>query len=176
MQISANKQQIQVFLFGIFWNCLFIFSIIHSGWIHSAEPTDTEGQLCRTFPSSSKVFSCYFLETSPLDLNSNQHEFLVGFPCGASGKEPACQCRRHKRHGSIPGSGRSPGVGNDYPLQYPGLENPMGRGAWQATVHGVAKSWTQLCDWAHEALDEFLMRECFFSHSVPSASLWRYGL
>ena len=38
--------------------------------------------------------------------------------------------------GSIPGSGRSPGVGNDYPLQ-PGLENPMGRGAWQATVHGV---------------------------------------
>ena len=47
--------------------------------------------------------------------------------------------------GSIPGSGRSPGVGNDYPLQYPGLENPMGRGAWQATVHGVAKRWTQLC-------------------------------
>ena len=42
--------------------------------------------------------------------------------------------------GLISGSGRSPGVGNDYPLQYPGLENPMGRGAWQATVHGVAKS------------------------------------
>ena len=48
--------------------------------------------------------------------------------------------------GSIPGLERSPGVGDDYPFQYPGLENPMGRGAWQATVHGVAKSWSQLCD------------------------------
>ena len=38
--------------------------------------------------------------------------------------------------GSIPGSGRSPGVGNDNPLQYSCLGNTMGRGAWQATVHG----------------------------------------
>ena len=41
--------------------------------------------------------------------------------------------------GSIPGSGRSPGGGNSHPLQYSCLENPMDRGAWQATVHGVAK-------------------------------------
>ena len=41
--------------------------------------------------------------------------------------------------GLIPGSGRSPGEGNGNPLQYSGLENPMNRGAWQATVHGVAK-------------------------------------
>ena len=47
---------------------------------------------------------------------------------------------------SIPGSGRSPGEGNDNPLQYSCLENPMDRGAWQATVHGVAKSRTQLSD------------------------------
>ena len=45
---------------------------------------------------------------------------------------------------SIPGSGRSPGGGNDNPLQYSCLENPMDRGAWWATVHGAAKSWTQL--------------------------------
>ena len=44
--------------------------------------------------------------------------------------------------GSIPGSGRSPGGGHDIPLQYSCLENPMDRGAWQATVRGVAKSWT----------------------------------
>ena len=44
--------------------------------------------------------------------------------------------------GSIPGSGRSPGVGNGNPLQYAGLGNHMDRGAWQATVHGVAKSRT----------------------------------
>ena len=41
--------------------------------------------------------------------------------------------------GSIPESGRSPGEGNGNPLQYPGLENPMDKGAWRATVHGVAE-------------------------------------
>ena len=46
--------------------------------------------------------------------------------------------------GSIPGSGRSPGEGNGNALQYSCLENPMDRGAWWATVPGVAKSWTQL--------------------------------
>ena len=46
--------------------------------------------------------------------------------------------------GWIPGSGRSPGEGNDNPLQYSCLENPMDRGVWQATVLGIAKSWTQL--------------------------------
>ena len=45
--------------------------------------------------------------------------------------------------GSIPGSGRSPGEGNGYPLQYSCLEKAMDRGAWRATVHGVAKSWTR---------------------------------
>ena len=44
--------------------------------------------------------------------------------------------------GLIPGSGRSPKVGNGNPLQYPCLENPMDRGAWQAAVHRVAKSQT----------------------------------
>ena len=46
----------------------------------------------------------------------------------------------------IPGQGRSPGVGNGNSLQYSCLENSMDRGAWQATVHGVAKSQTQLSD------------------------------
>ena len=46
--------------------------------------------------------------------------------------------------GSIPGSGRSPGVGNGNLLQYSCLKNHMDRGAWQATVHTVAKSLTQL--------------------------------
>ena len=48
--------------------------------------------------------------------------------------------------GSILGSGRSPGEGNGNLLQYSCLGNPMGGGAWQATVHGVAKSRTQLND------------------------------
>ena len=48
--------------------------------------------------------------------------------------------------GLIPASGRSPGKGSSYPLQYSYLGNPMDRGTWQATVHGVAKSQTQLND------------------------------
>ena len=46
--------------------------------------------------------------------------------------------------GSIPGSGRFPGVGHGNPLQYSCLENSIDRGAWQATVHKAEKSWTQL--------------------------------
>ena len=51
--------------------------------------------------------------------------------------------------GSIPGLGRSPGEGNSNPLQNSCLENPMGWGAWQATVHGVTKSQTWLSDFSH---------------------------
>ena len=48
--------------------------------------------------------------------------------------------------GSIPWLGRSAGEGSSNPLQYSCLENSMGRGAWQITVHGIAKSWTRLSD------------------------------
>ena len=55
--------------------------------------------------------------------------------------------------GSSPGLGRSPGEGNGDPLQYCCLENPMDRGAWQATVYGVAKSWTRLSDFIHSLIN-----------------------
>ena len=66
-----------------------------------------------------------------------------GSPGGSDGKESACNAGDQ---GLIPGLGRSPGEGNGYPLQYSCLENLMDRGAWQATVHGIAKSQTQLSD------------------------------
>ena len=50
----------------------------------------------------------------------------------------------HACRGSVSGLGRSPGEGNGYPLQYTCLENSMDKGAWQTTVHVVAKGWTQL--------------------------------
>ena len=68
---------------------------------------------------------------------------MVGFPNGASGEELAYQCRRHRDAGLIPGSGGSPGGGHGTLLQYSCLENPKDRGAWWATVHGVANSQTQ---------------------------------
>ena len=62
-----------------------------------------------------------------------------GFPGSSDGEESAWNVGNQ---GSIPGLGRSPGGGNDNPLQYSCLENPMDRGAWQATVCWVVKSWT----------------------------------
>ena len=56
---------------------------------------------------------------------------------GSDGKESACNVGDPS---SIPGLGRSPEEGIDYPLQYSCLENTMDRGAWWVTVHGVAKS------------------------------------
>ena len=66
-----------------------------------------------------------------------------GLPKWCSGKESTCQAGDT---GLIPESGRSSGEGNGKPLQYSCLENPMDGGAWQATVHGVAKSQTRLSD------------------------------
>ena len=67
----------------------------------------------------------------------------MGFPGGSEDKTSACNAGDP---GLIPGLGRSPGEGNDNPLQYSYLENPMDRGAWWATVHGVTKSRTRLRD------------------------------
>ena len=67
----------------------------------------------------------------------------LGFPGDSGGKESACNTGDPS---SIPGSGRSPGEGNGNPLHYSCLENSMGRGAWLATVHEVAKSRTWLRD------------------------------
>ena len=66
---------------------------------------------------------------------------LLSFPGSSDGKASAYNAGDP---GSTPGSGRSLGEGNGNPLQYSCLENPMDRGAWGATVHGVVESWTRL--------------------------------
>ena len=62
----------------------------------------------------------------------------VCMPCSSVGNESACSAGDS---GSIPGLGRSPGVGNVNPLQHSCLENPMDLETWWTAVHGVAKSW-----------------------------------
>ena len=84
-----------------------------------------------------------------------------GLPHDSDAEESACNAGDP---GSIPGLGRSPGEGNGNPLQYSCLENPMHRGAWWATVHGVAKSWTQLSE--QEPLSQFF----------PNAASYKYAL
>ena len=69
------------------------------------------------------------------------YKISLGFPGDSVSKESACKA---EHLGLIPGLGRFPGEGNGYPFQYSCLGNLMDRGAWQATVHWVAKSQTQL--------------------------------
>ena len=67
----------------------------------------------------------------------------MGFPDGSASKDSACNAGDI---GSVPGSRRSSGEGNDNPFQYSCLGNPTDRGAWWATVHRVAKSWEWVSD------------------------------
>ena len=69
---------------------------------------------------------------------------LWGFPGDAVVKNPPANAEDARDTGSIPGLGRSPIEGNDNLLHYSCLENYIGRRAWLATVHGIAKNWTQL--------------------------------
>ena len=96
-------------------------------------------------PVSLNCLSTWFYYTITLEL------VLImmtsrGFPGDSVGEESVCNAGNTGDAGSIPGWGTSPGVGYGKPLQYSCLENPMGRGAWWATVCGVAKSqtWQQL--------------------------------
>ena len=77
-----------------------------------------------------------FLE-SDLGVFSHHTHFILGFSGGSDGKESTCNA---EDRGLIPGLERSPGEGNDYPLQYSCLENFTDRRTWWATVHGVTES------------------------------------
>ena len=74
----------------------------------------------------------------------------MGFPGGSVVNNLPANAGDTGDVGLIPGSGRFPGVGNGNLFQYSCWDNPMDRGTWQATVHGLAKSQTQLSDRAHE--------------------------
>ena len=72
-----------------------------------------------------------------------RHRSPQDFPGSSVVKNPPAKAGGIRDMGSVAGSGRSPGGGDGSSLQYSGLENPMDRGVWQATVHRVAQSWTQ---------------------------------
>ena len=76
--------------------------------------------------------------------NTKQTPNCMDFPGGASGKEPACQCRRYKRCRFNPWVMKIPWRGHVNPFQYSCLENFMDRGSWWPTVCSVTKRWTQL--------------------------------
>ena len=98
------------------------------------------GKCIQALPSESSQFGASGTDTG--NFNSALKGDL-GFPRGSVVKNLPGNAGDV---GSISGFGRSPGERNGNPLQYSCLENPTNRGGWQATVHGVAKSWTRLGD------------------------------
>ena len=112
-------------------NLCLLFSLAYFSTPHSFSPMET------TYLSW-VVFVCFILVLR-----------------GHSGKESACQCRRHRRWVFHPWVRKIPGVGTRNPLQYSCLKNSMDRGAWWATVHGVAKSLTWLSMHTHNNVDNY---------------------
>ena len=97
-------------------------------------------------PSSHLILCCPLLLLPPIPLSAVEKKlslYSLGFPGASADKESAYSAGDQ---GSVPGSGRSPGEENGYPLQYSCLENSMDRGAWWATVHAIPKSWAGLRD------------------------------
>ena len=133
-----------------------------NSWIHQLEPKNVSKceshiEACSCWPASDLFpWPWHFYSF----INASD---ILGLPRWLNGEEIPYQCRRcWKDVGWIPRLGRSSGGGIGNPLQYSCWENPMDRGAWQATVQRVAKSQTQLSDWAHTHRDRlYIYQVCW---------------
>ena len=137
--------------------CVIIWYLSFSAWLTSLSKMPsgsshvvTNGSIPFSF-SGWIMFHCMYIphllylfwaSREALSLTVNLYNLIfiainlgMGFPGGSDSKESSAKEMR----GSVPGLGRFPGEGNGNPLQYSCLENPVDRGAWWATVHGVLK-------------------------------------
>ena len=107
--------------------------------------------LCMNVPTNI-LLNSWQVETTQMStnwwMNKQNVVYLFGFFTWLRGKESICNRGDPRDSGSIPESGRSPWGGHGNPLQCSFLKNPMDRGAWQATIQRVTKSWTGLSEWA----------------------------
>ena len=121
-------------------------------------------------PLQKLILCCLFIENASQP-QLQQLETINGFCFPIvklfqyySGKEPACQCRRLNGNGFDLSVRKIPWkTANGNPVQHSCPENPMDRGAWQATVHGVSKSWTQLNALSTHAYCTKPFEPCFFN-------------
>ena len=117
------------------------------------------------------ILGCRYTGNSSHVVLMEIYTFVAGFPRGTVVKNLPASAGDSRDTGLIPGSGRSPGEGNGSPLQYSCLANPMDRGVWRATVHGVTELDTterlnththihlwQLCHTNMNSLPLFLLR------------------
>ena len=118
-------------------------------WGRNLLPTSVHRLASEGCQQSSVSVLCLWGHTAFSSSIGIRFPFTSPFPGGSDSKASVYNAGELD---SIPGLGRSPGKGNSYPL-WPGesgLENPIDRGAWRATVHVVSRSWIQLSNWAHK--------------------------
>ena len=143
---SANlvipQLQAQFLHISLNWVLPSFFSILFSSWVWSL-PAILQPHACRSSTLSYGASSLlhFLLNLIPF---VNSYSFFVA--CGARVKNLPANAGDAEDVGSAPRLGKFPRVGNGNLLQYSCLENSMDRGAREATVHGVAKSWTRLSD------------------------------
>ena len=114
---------------------------------------------CLPFILFIKSAICHIYLQDPFMININS------FPGGSDSKDSACNVGNQSL---IPRLGRSPGEANGNPPQYYCLENPMDGGAWQATIHRVAKSWTSLSNFTKNQYQRHLY--CATVSQYPSST------
>ena len=130
---------------------------------------DSQTKITETCIYKSKIEYAYIHTLCGPSILIYLPNYCEGFPGGTVVTNPPANAGDARSMGLIPGTGRYPEEGNGNPLQYSCLRNPMDRGAWQATVHGVAKSWTQLSSYTqpppHRQLSHPL--ECVQMTTLP---------
>ena len=140
-----------LYLYRVFFSFLMI-----NLWFNSFENTNEliqkEEHCLNFFINRVKIFCSVY----PVLHISIAFNLIHRIPGGSDYKESACSAGDPS---SIPGSGRSPGKRNDNPFQYSSLENPMDRGAWWATVHGVTKSRTWVSNNTFTLSDSLIRQE-----------------
>ena len=134
------------FYFNLSWKTrLFLISQLEKYWSECSDPVEVRGRRNRNkdWMCTSPLVSLNILSFSLFFSNLYYRVPTMSwvFPGGSDSKESTCTAEDPDL---IPGSGRSPAEGNGNPLQYSCLENPIDRGAWQATVHRITKSPTRL--------------------------------
>ena len=143
-QVKENKEEL---VGGPFpWR---LSSVLHTHWALTSGCGLVPGRVTRVSHSRAQLIKKFIRKMDLNDVRAVTSMCLASSMSGLRrwriGIESTCQCRRCKRYGCDQ-LGRSLGVGNVNPPQYPCLENPKYRVVWQATVHRDAKSLTQLSD------------------------------
>ena len=113
------------------------------------------------------------LDFSASRIVRNKLLLFVSYSVYSDGSDSKASARNAGDLGSIPGLGRSPGEGNGNPLQYSCLENSTDGGAWWATVHGVAKSQTQLSDFTFFIFFQLIVFVLQQAKQRPAGLHWR---